>query len=1649
LTRVWGVVDFERSDFIMSGAREEHTVVAALTCPQCNSIEKKDVATFLKEFKLYLKRTGSIQRSTGTPLIIREPEDQVSQDVVSYLAMMHKRIGISHDVKDMKGELLLSCLAEIAGLSDTEDMHELVHGLEGHMVAHAKGASTPLAKVRQQFMGVLDFMQERSLEPLFMEDGEWREAAAKKVVELLVKLAPGEVRKQLKPWLDFNKVARRDPVLVHGKIVEMVEEMQRWQPSPTAAPKQEGRGTGDRPAPDRGQEQRRKGEGSGGGDRGERKPPARGGGGPPSSTPGGGQMRPPVAPDRPNIPFQAPGRCDNCGRIGHQWRQCRDPLRERGAPGAGGGGQGGAPAKSGGGSGGGGGGKLPSAGAGVGGLPAAGAGGKGKQSSMQIAPEFACDFAAVTNDGLATLSVSETLLGSQGRRGGTTMVPILFDGGASLSTGSRKVVDKLQELCPQLVVEEPVPQPFHLTAANGGTIIVTTQTCPLTLVIQTVHGNVRLDNVRLGIVESDEHLVVLGRGTCARLGVVPAVEQLAAKAAAGGGARQHSMRMSMTVEGLRESASAARDAKDAATREMEEPPNPDELPEPMNVGDEKPRETDAFLEKALDDAVENGLPPARREAWRDAVWEYRDMFRSSMGGDPPANVEPFRNTLKEGAQHVGTHFRTYSPSKYAWLSFFMGLLMMWGLVFENPQAVWASAPLILAKGGGERLLQEAMTANSYRFVVDLRAINAVSVKCPYPQPTLETIFSALAGAVVFGKLDLQAGYWQIPLHPDCWEQYTIITEDGLFTPTRMLQGSLNATAHFQAQLRKVLAEYYGTFCLLYVDDLLIWAKDEAELLERSRLIWGRLHSALLKCAASKLVLYTERILWCGRYADGEGVWHDPQRVQGLLDMREPESAGELMQYLCALGWMRLHLPMLAEVAGPLQRLLEQKMKGATTRTKAAAAQQGITSEEWSPECAEAWEATRRLLTESVKLAHHKTSEEGYATLVFTDASDLHWGVMVTQVPTEDLGLPVEQMRHEPKGFLSGSFKNSELNWSVTDKEAWAIVVAYRRLGYLLWGEVFLFTDHRNLAYVFTPSDMVSKATSQRLARWAVFLGQYRYTIYHIAGELNVWADLLSRWITVPVRCPSRQMMLLQGVGSAVFAAPSGEFPTAAIISQRQEAAMTRRHSAGGGEGEEKDFSQSDDGIYYVERKGSRRVWIPDDDEELQQRLLVIAHCGEAGHRGVDATMERLKLFWWGSMREDTRLFVSRCLNCVDGRLGEKMPRPLGELVHGKEPNQVLHFDFLHLGASELGESEYKYVLVLYDDFSEICHLEACITATMEMAARGLMEWASIYGWPQVLVSDNASHFKNQVVERVCALTGTEQRFTVANTPFSNGTGERMVGEVVRAFRSTLLDREVSPKDWVEVIKPVQLALNTSFRKRLGATPFEIMFGRQARTALTAALIRDGDEGTWGVEPVDLSDIQTHCKKLVEELRNMHRSIAKAHEKQRKRGRELASKGSLPNFAVGDFVLKARVRQAGRTAKLAATWCGPYRITAAAEGHVFEVQHLLTGELSSVHVSRLAFYADSSLEVTTELKEHVQLVEEQGLFEMERLVAVRKCATGLEAKVAWAGFEEAEWTWEPLEQLLEDRRLFVTRQLAALNLAKPIKVELAQTYNVRV
>ncbi|CAM9128588.1 unnamed protein product [Sphacelaria rigidula] len=89
--------------------------------------------------------------------------------------------------------------------------------------------------------------------------------------------------------------------------------------------------------------------------------------------------------------------------------------------------------------------------------------------------------------------------------------------------------------------------------------------------------------------------------------------------------------------------------------------------------------------------------------------------------------------------------------------------------------------------------------DTFRLVSDYQAVNAKVEQAPGVMPS-QGDMRELLGAQCFGKLDLLQGYSQMSLAPEAQEIFTIVTPDGLLTPTRVPQGVLNATASFQGVL---------------------------------------------------------------------------------------------------------------------------------------------------------------------------------------------------------------------------------------------------------------------------------------------------------------------------------------------------------------------------------------------------------------------------------------------------------------------------------------------------------------------------------------------------------------------------------------------------------------------------------------------------------------------------------------------------------------------------------------------------------------------------------------------------------------------------------------------------------------------------------
>ena len=667
---------------------------------------------------------------------------------------------------------------------------------------------------------------------------------------------------------------------------------------------------------------------------------------------------------------------------------------------------------------------------------------------------------------------------------------------------------------------------------------------------------------------------------------------------------------------------------------------------------------------ALHVAVEVGWPEGCvAEIEEIVLGECFDAFRRALTGETPARVAPMRVTLKQGADlsQVKAKPRVYPPEKSVWFKEHFELLCETGMVYPNPQAICASVAMAFPKRPGK----------GYRLVADFSPINGQSVLVPGPMRNPEIEGEKCSGAVAFCTMDCLQGYWQCPLAEEAHEYFTFVTGDDVKVIRRSVEELI-------VNLRAVLLRF----------------------MERD-----------LFLAAHKLVLIAKEFKWCGKLYSGTAVRHDPEGVRGLVEMRRPETVGELMKFLQATNWMRLSLPHMAEIVAPLRALIEHRLKG-SSRTKIVASWRALMDGDWTPERVEARDNSREMLMNAVELSFRRPGD--CRVLMFPDASDLFWGCCLTQVPKEKLvaGLSFMDMSHEPLAFLSGVFRGSQLCWPTVHKKSFAILSAFQRVPYLLWDGSKIFFDHRNLVYISSPQSCgvtLSKAASQRLAVWRACMSQFNYVIQHVPGEDNHWGDLLSRWRVLDSEGP-----LVRANVIAVVARPTGDYqmPPKDKIKNRQDAVACGQVEVATSLGT---VTRGEDGSYRVSYQGIMVLWVPEEERELQARLMVCAHMQDAGHRGVMATTHRLGAYCvWDNMEKDIAKFIRQCLHCTDSNAGNAMPRPLGDLVHGTGVGDVLHFDYLSLGESDaidmggLVDGGYKHVLVLMDDVSRFVWLEEAV-----------------------------------------------------------------------------------------------------------------------------------------------------------------------------------------------------------------------------------------------------------------------------------------------------------------------------------------------------
>ena len=436
----------------------------------------------------------------------------------------------------------------------------------------------------------------------------------------------------------------------------------------------------------------------------------------------------------------------------------------------------------------------------------------------------------------------------------------------------------------------------------------------------------------------------------------------------------------------------------------------------------------------------------------------------NTGNHPPICQKPYTLALKH----------------YEWVQKEVEQLERAGIITRSVSP-WASPIVIVLKK------LEPDKPPRRRMCIDFRRLNALKptmVKVDskvkgnltlHPLLKIDELYVKLNGTKIFSALDLTSGYYHIELDKD---------SHGKWELNMVPFGLAKAPAYFQAVISTVL-EGLSHFAIAYLDNIIIFSKNEEEHLQHLEIIFERLHEAGLKLKRSKCSFMKMHIEYLGHLISEMGIELMPDRLSAIKEMPAPRNPKEIKQFLGLVGYYRKFIPRFSDIAKPQTRLTRHDM-----------------TVEWCKKCEFSFQTLKdALYTEPIL----KFPDPNKLYVLFTDASKQVWAGVLTQPYSQVMGGKLVTVHH-PVTYMSGLFRGFQLNWAALTKEAYAIYMSVKNLNFYLTDvEITLRSDHLPLKKFLLKNTLNSKVNN-----WAVELETFNIHFEHISGIWNTLADTVCR-----------------------------------------------------------------------------------------------------------------------------------------------------------------------------------------------------------------------------------------------------------------------------------------------------------------------------------------------------------------------------------------------------------------------------------------------------------------------------------------------------------------------------------------------------------
>ena len=463
--------------------------------------------------------------------------------------------------------------------------------------------------------------------------------------------------------------------------------------------------------------------------------------------------------------------------------------------------------------------------------------------------------------------------------------------------------------------------------------------------------------------------------------------------------------------------------------------------------------------------------PELQQGIKTLLIEFKDIFSDKLKAKP-ADIPPFDlevdKSIWETYRNRGP-VRVQTEAKQAEIQKQTQQMLSAGIIEVSPASFYSQVHIAPKPGG-------------FRFCIDFRKLNDATASASWPIPNIQQMIIRIGAhrASIYGIMDLTLGYHQAPISLNTRIYTAFITFAGIFQFTRLPFGPKRAPSYFQEMMASViLAGLIYFICEVYLDDVIIFADNTNDFIDRLRKLFTRFRLKNICLKASKCKFGLSKIEYVGRTISKEGVSMSTKKINSVLDFPKPMVNTQLRSFLGLANYFKDFVPNHSNVVSPLFKMVDHSAKKQTALN-------------WTPEGEAAFVMVRSLIANSPTLYFIDNNAPIY---LMTDASDYGIGGYLYQVINNTKQLVA---------LVSKSLTQTQLAWSTIQKEAYAIFFCCTHLDNLLRDRKFtILTDHKNLTFI-------KQASNPMIVRWHLALQELDFQILFVPGVDNVIADAMSR-----------------------------------------------------------------------------------------------------------------------------------------------------------------------------------------------------------------------------------------------------------------------------------------------------------------------------------------------------------------------------------------------------------------------------------------------------------------------------------------------------------------------------------------------------------